>query len=125
VLFTDQGDILTAGENVSTRIEEDIRNLIGNDQLETLNEIIGDVHQGFEHARDGLIVWRAASLEVTEASMFIGGLSGETARVTHPVTGEGVILRKTLQRDYLIPGDPIARGSEARRDGRSEEWVLR
>ena len=59
-----------------------------------------------------------------ELSLFIAGLSGETARLRNPATGDEVILRKTRQRDYLIRGSAIARGSRPA-EFRRERWVLR
>lgn len=124
VLFTDVGEILPAGRGVTARVEESIRDLLGNPLLETQNEVIGDILQGKEHARDGLAVWPADRVDVNEVSMFVSGLSGETARIRNPVTLEELILRKTLQRDYLIPGEASALGS--RPIGLvSQRWILR
>ena len=39
-------------------------------------------------------------------------MSGETAKVYHPLSGQEMVLRKTLQRDYLVPGEAVARGSK-------------
>ena len=123
-LFTDVGDILYSGRGVPSRLEESIRDLLGNPLLETQTEIIGDLLQGPEHERDGVVVWPAANLSVNEMSLFVAGLSGETARVDNPMSHEKIILRKTLQRDYLVPGDAKPRGS--RPIGLVEErWVLR
>ena len=124
VLFTDTGEIIRSGVGVPMRVEEDICSLLGNPLLETQNEIIGDIFQGREHAKDGLVVWRAGSTNVNELSLFIAGISGETARVNHPITGHGVILRKTLQRDYLIRGSALARGSRPV-EFLKQGWVLR
>jgi hypothetical protein len=123
-LLTDTGDILDSGDGVSPYVTEQIIRLLDNELLEQQNEIIGDLLQGEEHARDGLVVWPATNLNVNEISMFIAGLSGETARVVNPATGESKVLRKTLQRDYLIPGSAAARGSEPV-DLIEESWILR
>jgi hypothetical protein len=124
VLYTDQGEILSSGEGVPTVIEESVREMIGNPLLEMQNEVIGDLYQGREHAKDGLVVWRAPSTDVNELSLFVSGISGETARVENPISGEELILRKTLQRDYLIRGDATARGSDPV-ELVDERWVLR
>ncbi len=124
VLFTDEGEILAAGVGVPSRIEEDIRDLLGNELMETHNEVIGDIFQGREHAKDGLAVWPARRVQVNELSLFVGGTSGETARVKHPMTGGSLILRKTLQRDYLVRGDALARGSEPV-ELIEQRWILR
>lgn len=123
-LFTDSGEILESGKNVPSRIVNDIFELMGNELLETQNEIIGDLLQGPENAREGLVVWPARVLNVNEISMFIAGISGETIRVRNPITGELVILYKTLHRKHLIPGDAQVRGSRPI-ELVEESWILR
>jgi hypothetical protein len=123
-LMTDEGEILDAGKGVPTRVTEDLLELLNNPLLEDQNEVIGDIFRGRENAKEGLVVWPARNLTVNQMSLFIAGISGETARVKNPVTHEEVILRKTLQRDYLIPGDSTARGSKPI-DLESEGWIMR
>ena len=85
---------------------------------------LGTLQQGEENAKEGLVIWRANELDVTEVSMFVAGISGETATINNPVTGEVVVLRKTLQRDYIVPGDALARGSRPVEPVR-HRWVMR
>lgn len=124
VLFTDAGEIIESGRGVPTKITEDILAMLGNELLEDQNEAIGDIMQGRENAKEGLVIWPARNLEVNELSMFIAGISGETARVKNPVNGQEIILRKTLQRDYLVPGNAADRGSKPV-DLVQQTWVLR
>jgi hypothetical protein len=124
VLYTDTGEIIQAGKEVPGNVTEALLGMMNNQFLEDQNEIIGDILQGKEHMKEGLVVWRANSLAVNEVSLFISGTSGETARVKNPISGSEVILRKTLQRDYLIPGDATARGSEPAQL-MNQEWVMR
>ncbi len=124
VLFTDVGEILASGRGVPSRVAADIKTLLGNEFLEHQNEIIGEIFHGRDHAKEGLVVWPARHLEVNELSLFIAGASGETANVVNPITGERVLLRKTLQRDYLIPGEAIARGGKPV-ELRAQRWVMR
>ena len=123
-LFTDDGGILEAGRDVPTRVTEELLELLGNEFLQDQNEVLGDIFQGRENAKEGLVVWPANNLKVNELSLFVAGVSGETARVKNPITSEEVILRKTLQRDYLIPGNAPARGTKPI-DLVSESWILR
>lgn len=123
-LFTDVGEILESGKGVPSTITAKLKDLLGNELIETQNEIIGDLLQSPENARDGLVIWSARVLQVNEITMFISGISGETIRVRNPITSEQVILYKTLQREYLIPGDALARGSRPI-ELRSEKWILR
>ncbi len=124
ILFTDAGEIVASGRGVSTRVAMDIHELLGNELLENQHEIIGEIFHGREHAKEGLVIWRADELDVTEVSMFVAGISGETATINNPITGEIVVLRKTLQRDYIVPGDVLARGSRPVEPVR-HRWVMR
>jgi len=124
VLYTDTGEIIQAGKEVPTNITQNLLGMMNNQFLEDQNSIIGDILQGKEHAKEGLVVWRANSLAVNEISLLIAGTSGETARVKNPMDGSDVILRKTLHRQYLILGDATARGSQPA-ELISEEWVMR
>ena len=124
VLFTDAGEILASGRNVPERVTMRIREMLRNDLLETQFEVIGDILQGVEHAKDGLVVWPADRTDVNRMTLFVGGISGETARVMHPVTGDAVILRKTLAREYLIRGAALSRGSRPA-EFQKQEWVMR
>jgi hypothetical protein len=123
-LFTDAGEILRSGREVPSRVAADIKELLGNEFLEHQNEIIGDIYHGRDHAKEGLVVWPARRTDVNEISLFIAGTSGETAVVVNPLTGERVLLRKTLQRDYLIPGDALPRGSKPV-ELKTQHWVMR
>jgi hypothetical protein len=123
-LFTDAGEIVASGRNVPGRVTSDVLALLGNKLLETQNEVIGEIHHGREHAKEGLVIWPAGSVEVNELTIFVAGISGETATVTHPITGDRVVLHKTLQRDYLIPGEALPRGSRPI-ELIQEQWVMR
>jgi hypothetical protein len=123
-LFNELGEITVSGKNVPTRIVRDLMDLLRNKLLEDQNQIIGDILQGPENAKEGLVVWPAANPQVNEISMFVAGISGESARVHDPKTGNEVILRKTLQRDYVIPGDATARGGDPVKLN-TETWVMR
>jgi hypothetical protein len=123
-LYTDVGEIMDSGRDVSAQVVENLMSLLGNELLEDQNEAIGDLLQGKENAKEGLVIWPAKNLEVTELSLFVAGISGETARVKHPVNGQEIILRKSLQRDYIIRGSATARGSEPI-ELLEQRWVLR
>ena len=123
-LFTDVGEIMKSGREVPTRITADLLELLGNEFLQSQTAIIGEVRQGAEHAKEGLVVWPAQDTTVNELSLFVSGISGETARVANPLNGEQIILRKTLHREYLIRGSALARGSMPIELDR-EEWILR
>jgi hypothetical protein len=123
-LFTDGGEILEAGRDVPTRVTEGMLELLDNELLQDQNEVLGEIFQGRENAKEGLVIWPAKNLNVNQISLFIAGISGETARVKNPVSSEEVILRKTLQRDYLVPGNAVGRGTKPV-ELVSQTWILR
>ena len=110
-VFTDGGKILRSGRNVPSRVSRQMRKLLGDPLLEDQNRIIGELLVGRENARSGLAVWPANDLNVTEISLFVAGLSSDYKIVDHPITKEQVRLQRTLRREYLVPGDPLERGS--------------
>jgi hypothetical protein len=123
-LFTDRGEILRSGEGVPASVTRTVMDLLRNEFLEQQNAIIGEIFQGEEHALEGVVLWPAEDTTVTEMSLFISGISGETVQIQNPVSGDAVILQKTLKRDYLVPGDPVARGSTPVQFV-GQEWVMR
>ncbi len=123
-LFTDGGEIMPAGESVPPRIETDLIDLLGNEYLVRQNEVIGKIYVGADNALEGLAVWPASNLDTTEMSLFVSGISGETAEVSNPTTQAKEILQKTLRRDYVSPGDPLARGDDPV-EFVAESWVMR
>ncbi|MCH2162590.1 MAG: hypothetical protein MK085_12050 [Phycisphaerales bacterium] len=111
-LFTDGGDILRSGREVPSRVNKQLKTLLNDPLLEDQNRIIGEILVGRENAKSGVVVWPASDLEVTEVTLFMTGLSSDSKVVDHPETGKPVRLRKTLRREYLVPGNPMARGSD-------------
>jgi hypothetical protein len=112
-LFTDKGEIIRSGRGVPTEVTRRLRGLLQNKLLEDENQIIGDLRQGKEHAKDGLLIWSATDLGSNDLTIFLTGLSNDTEQVAHPVTGEKIVLRKTLRLDYRVAGNADERGSDS------------
>ncbi|MAT81609.1 MAG: hypothetical protein CMJ29_08180 [Phycisphaerae bacterium] len=129
VLYTDQGEILKAGQGVSSLVTDEIVEYIGDPLLEPQYAIIGDLKQGRGNAKNGLSVWPARQMEVNELALFVAGMSSETLEVEHPLTKAPVVLKKTLKREYLIPGAANTRGDrpvELHPDSPQREvWIFR
>ena len=123
-MLTDAGEILPSGEGVPLEVVRTLKGLLGNDLLETQTEVIGELLQGKENARDGLVIWPMPTTDLTEISIFVRGLSGETTKVVNPRTKKEVVLHKTLQRDYLIPGNVLDRGTDPA-ELVAEQWIFR
>ena len=104
-LFTDKGQILPSGSGVSSQVSRRLMGYLNNPLMEDEHQIIGDLKQGKEHAKDGLVIWEAVDLDTNQVTIFVTGLSNGINRVPHPITGEDVLLRKTLRLEYVIPGN--------------------
>jgi hypothetical protein len=123
-LVVDDGRILAQGEGVPSGAVRQLKKYLKNELLEDQFEILGEVLPGKEHAKTGLVVFRADDLEPTELTVMVQGLSRETEKRAHPKTGEPVTLRKTVRIDYLVPGDPKPRGSTTYPIV-NREWIFR
>ncbi|MFZ4750269.1 MAG: hypothetical protein ACOYMM_07145 [Phycisphaerales bacterium] len=123
-LVVDDGRILAQGEGVSSAVVRQLKAYLKNELLQDQFEILGEVLPGKEHARTGLVVFRADDLEPTELTVMVQGLSRETEKKPHPKSGELVTLRKTVRIDYLVPGDPKPRGSTTYPIV-NREWIFR
>ena len=104
-LFTDKGEILRSGDGVPSEVSRRLMGLLAQPLMENENQIIGDLRQGKENARDGIVIWKATDLDSNEMTIFVTGLSNAFERVKHPLTQEDVVLRKTLRLDYVTPGN--------------------
>ena len=81
--------------------------------LETLNQLTGDIKVGEDSARNGVAVWKEVPSErLGRFSILITGLSGESDFLKDkdgkPIKGENgrpIVLWKTLKLDYHLPGN--------------------
>lgn len=97
--------------------------------LESLDFVDHRVFRGADNARDFAIIWPDFDPKAKEISLFIGGLSNETAVLgqsqdPNSTQSGQVILQKTLQLKYAIGGDPQLRQSAVLQEIDST-WVMR
>ena len=97
--------------------------------LESLETASNRILQGEDNKRDMVIIWPDFDPKAKGITLFLAGLSNETAVISHPTATEDgqplkVYLRKTLQLDYTIGGD-----GKLRRKGKlaykSKRWIMR
>lgn len=130
-LATDDGRLLRAGQGVPLEVTEALLSRLADPALEDQISVIGNLRQGPEHAREGLVIWPAENLRVDEVRIYGTGFSGETKRVPLP-TGETqadgrpveVVLRKTLMLTYDTPGQLTGLGNTPIRKS-GERWIMR
>ncbi len=106
-LITDQGEVLDAGSDVSRRVQISILETFGDVLLEMQSEVSSALLQGEENASRGLVVWKAGREDVCALQVFVSGVSGDIAKVTHPLTGEEVVLHRELQLSWIVPGTVV------------------
>jgi hypothetical protein len=100
-----------------------IKELYKSDLLLSPTAIYGKLLQGEDNAKDGVIIFSDIDPAARDFRLFVAGLSGETAEVKNPLTGKPVILQKTLELDYNIPGEAI--GIDPHSQLRATHWVMK
>jgi len=121
-LLEDDGRLRRSGQSVDPIIMKRVEALIGNRLIADQYQVLGEIKQGEEHAKEGFVVWSEDDLRATELHLFIRGMSSEMQKV-QTKTGE-VMMHKTLKLDYRVPGDAADRGGEPV-PCEQREWILR
>jgi hypothetical protein len=99
------GSLVTAGRKINPIVFDAIKARLENPLLESPLQVLGNVLQGEDNARDSVAIWPVEFSDIDTMRVFVTGLSGETAIVADPMTDEEVILRKTLMLGFETPGD--------------------
>ncbi len=127
-LVTEAGALRRSGRDVPAEVTAEILTMLRNPFLEDQISILGNILQGVENAKDGLVIWPADDLETDTLQVFVAGLSGENKPyvVTDAETGRNkrFMLRKTLELNYETPGTLTGRGSMPMELGQTR-WVMR
>jgi hypothetical protein len=127
-LVTAEGSIRRAGREVPAEVTRYLLEQLRSPFLEDQISILGQILQGVENARDGLVVWPADDLETDEVQIFAAGLSGEykplVVRDPETKRNKRVMVRKTLMLSYQTPGTLADRGSSPLELEQST-WVMR
>ncbi len=130
-LLTRDGRVLVSDRNIPAMVFDKIKQIEGNRFLEPFTSIGGELRVGEDEARDGVAIWEEPDPRMGEFSIFVSGLSGETvvmkdARGQEMQTPEGrpMILRKTLQLNFSVPGDEVRPGEDPVKQT-GQQWVMR
>jgi hypothetical protein len=131
-LMTDTFQITPAGKGVSPFVFEQIkrRHKARYPFLELLSKSGNRILQGEDNTKDIAVIWPDFDVKAESMKLFIAGLSNETVMVKHPVAKDEfgnplkVFLRKTLELNYNIKGDPALRSS-AGLAYKGKRWVMR
>ena len=132
-LMTDTFQIVPAGRGVTPAVFEAIkqRHQSRYPFLESLRGVANRVLEGEDNAKDIAIIWQDFDTHALGFKVFLTGLSNETAVVPHPVAVDAasgqpvpVYLRKTLDLNYGLRGDPALRPS-VELVYKDQSWVMR
>lgn len=146
VLYTDTGQILQAGKDVPGMVFRTIKQQVGEPLLQDLADISSwPLLRGANNAKQGVMIFTDIDPKAGSFDIFVGGLSGETARITPPnpvptaiykdakdfrdsnkivKMQDEIVLRKTLQLRYSLPGEAAARFTTPAKL-ESKTWVMR
>lgn len=131
-LVTDTFQMIPAGRNVPESVFNAIKlkHQGSFPFLESLDFIDRRIARGEDNTRDFAIIWPDFDPKAKEVSLFISGLSNETAVVEHPQqqdeqgNPQKIFLRKTLQLKYSVAGDEKFR-AQAVMQQIDQNWVMR
>jgi hypothetical protein len=122
-MVTSEGKVIRSDNNIPLKVFETIKAREGKKLLEEGIRIGGAIRLGETQAKDGVAIWVEPMAEMGNFSIFVGGLSGEATNVKG-ADDKDVILRKTLQLNYLIRGDEVYPGEDEVNEHASD-WVMR
>ncbi len=126
-LMSDNANVQRSGRDVSSAVTAEIMRRLKNPLLESQTDIVSNVLQGAEHARDGVVIWPAEDLQADELTVFFAGLSGEfQSYITGRETSEPqrYTLRKTMMMRFATPGQISGQGDRPF-ELIEKRWVMR
>jgi hypothetical protein len=122
-ILAETGAAVTALKSVPAAVFDKIKSLYNNPFLLSPTNIDGKLLQGDDNAKDGVAIFPALDTEARNFQFFFMGLSGETSEVLNPLTKKPVILQKTLELDFNIPGQAI--GIDPQPKLLATKWVMK
>jgi hypothetical protein len=132
-LMTDNLQIIPEGEDVPQEVFQQIklRHKSRYPLLKSISQTDNKLLQSEENSKDIAIIWRDFNNKATNITIFITGLSNETAVVNYPVLKEAssdqpqqAFLRKTLKLKYAVKGDLSSRYGMSV-DFKGKKWIMR
>ncbi|MEO1236897.1 MAG: hypothetical protein AAFX76_08940, partial [Planctomycetota bacterium] len=82
----DNGRIVTAGRRIPPAVYPAIAERLGNDLLESPDDVLGRLLQGEDFAKESVAIWPASVEDVDEFTLFFSGVDGETKPLLSPRT---------------------------------------
>jgi hypothetical protein len=131
-LMTDTFQLIPAGRKTPKTVFQAVKKRYQRDfpYLELLEDTENRILQGEDNTRDIAIIWPDFDPNARAIDLYIAGLSNENVPVNHPTAKDKdgnpvkIYLRKTLQLNYTIGGDPKFR-SGATLVFNEKSWIMR
>jgi hypothetical protein len=130
-MVTRTGNVIRSDENIPKKVFDDIKRYEADQFLEQFTTIGGEIRLGEDEARDGVAIWKEPDPRMGNFSIFVAGLSGEAVQMKDDsgqpmkdADGNLVVLRKTLQLNYIVRGSEVFPG-ENDVNVKSEDTVMR
>ena len=139
-LYTRTGQLIRSGQNVPVHVFHHIKKMFNDPFLKDISGMTGKLLQGEDNAKDGVAIWPDFDPAAGTVKIFVAGLSGETAEIKLPkpvwvteidvlgntkkVSKSKLVLSKTLQLTYSIPGEPQSRLYAPVNVGK-KKWIMR
>lgn len=139
-IYTDTGKIYHSGLDVPSTVFPAIKKRYNNILLQDNTAMSGPLLQGNDNAKEGVAIFPNIDPKARAFQLFVGGLSGETyiLKLPVPVTVEqpdtegnlhkvhatSIILHKTLDISYKLPGEAAARLANPPVQV-SRKWIMR
>lgn len=126
-LSNGQGEVVRSGRDVPQAVTDKVIESLQNPLVQDQIAIIGEMAQGKENGRDGVVIWPVTDNNPQSITVYAAGFSGETATVE--TTGKDgkkqkFVLRKTLMIEYHAPGS--LEGQRAQPiEIASQTWIMR
>ncbi len=127
-LANGEGEVIRSGRGVSIEAANTIQQNLQNSYLEDQISVLGMLLQGDENAKEGIVIWPANQMHLSEVTVYAAGFSGEVKvqPAKDPKTGESVAfpLYKSMMIRYKLPGDLDSHGSEPFAPDETK-WIMR
>lgn len=126
-LSTDEGDLLSPGRDVPLAVTDEILRRLDNPFLKDQINVIGQIMQGEENAKEGLVVWPVPDFDVNQIAIYCRGFSGETKSITVPLADGGarqITFSKQYMLRYSVPGE-IDPNSPEPFQVTERRWIMR
>lgn len=129
-LVTKNGEVLRANRGIDDRVFEAIRNRTRRVELQE-PQFVYRLLIGEDQAVSTVAIWEEPMVEMGTFDIFVGGLSGETVRLTDAEGNElkdedglPILVRKTKHLRYRVRGDDVP-GRPDSVVKEKEEWIMR